>query len=107
MGAVREWWLRHSVWMPDGEGEVGRLIGELEHSISHLQRSNEELEAHMKEHGHDADLRSAIGENIVVIAKRKAMIEDLRKQAGLAENANVVAPPIAADPLQTGTTTVP
>ena len=66
------------------EGEIGRTLQALDHSISHLERSNRELEEHMREHGHDKALREAIGENILVIARRKAIAADLRKQAGMA-----------------------
>ena len=70
---------------PQTEGtEASRLIKDLEHSIHHLQRSNTELEEHMKEHGFDKELRVAIGENVVIIARRQAILEDLRKQAGMA-----------------------
>ena len=45
---------------PQTEGtEASRLIKDLEHSIHHLQRSNTELEEHMKEHGFDKELRVA------------------------------------------------
>ena len=63
--------------------EAEQTVAALEHSIFHLERSNAELEAHMKEHGHDRELRQAVGENIIVIARRKAILEDLRKQAGM------------------------
>lgn len=33
----------------------------------------------MKEEGFDKDLRDAVGENIVTIARRRAILEDLRK----------------------------
>mmetsp|Transcript_52711 Transcript_52711/g.114984 ORF Transcript_52711/g.114984 Transcript_52711/m.114984 type:complete len:106 (+) Transcript_52711:355-672(+) len=56
-------------------------IRELEHQIFHLQRSNTELEDHLRELGHDRELRQAIGENIVAIAKRRAIIDDLLKMA--------------------------
>ena len=38
------------------EGEIGRTLQALDHSISHLERSNRELEEHMREHGHDLSL---------------------------------------------------
>ena len=60
------------------EDEVKRLILQLENSVAHLQRSNVELEEFMAENGNDKELRSAIGENIVVIARRRAILEDLR-----------------------------
>ena len=67
------------------EGEVKRLIADLEHTIKHLERSNAELEEFMRENGNDKELRQAIGENILVIARRKGILADLRKQAGIAE----------------------
>ena len=67
----------------DAESEVGRTIASLELSIHHLERSNAELEVFMKENGPDKELRVAIGENIIVIARRKAILEDLQKQAGV------------------------
>ena len=66
------------------ESEVERLIRDMEHQIAHLVRSNKELEEFMKEEGQNKELRKAIGENIVSIARRRAMAEDLRQQAGLA-----------------------
>jgi hypothetical protein len=60
------------------EDEVQRLIVQLENSVAHLQRSNVELEEFMAENGNDKELRTAIGENIVVIARRRAILEDLR-----------------------------
>ena len=66
------------------ESEVERLIRDMEHQIAHLVRSNKELEEFMKEEGQNKELRKAIGENIVSIARRRAMVEDLRQQAGLA-----------------------
>ena len=41
-------------------------ISELQNQIHHLARSNAELEAYLHEHGHDPELRAAIGENIVI-----------------------------------------
>merc|ERR1719399_2053041 len=78
------------------ESEAGRMIASLEHSIHHLQRSNRELEEHMKEFGNDKTLREAIGENILVIARRKAQLEDLRKQAGLPATPAPTAVPMVA-----------
>jgi len=71
-----------------------RQIAEIENQIFHLNRSNQELEAHLKEHGHDPELRAAIGENIVSIAKRRAILEDLQKHR---------PPPHGAVRLQDGT----
>ena len=69
------------------EGEAARLVHDLEHSIEHLVRSNNELEEYLRDNELDAaaqkELRVAIGENIVVIARRRAMLEDLYQQAGM------------------------
>eukprot|EP00308_Calcidiscus_leptoporus_P002224 CAMPEP_0119376838 /NCGR_PEP_ID=MMETSP1334-20130426/41596_1 /TAXON_ID=127549 /ORGANISM="Calcidiscus leptoporus, Strain RCC1130" /LENGTH=106 /DNA_ID=CAMNT_0007395531 /DNA_START=9 /DNA_END=329 /DNA_ORIENTATION=+ len=54
-------------------------IRELQGQVHHLARSNAELEAYLLENGHDPELRAAIGENIVAIARRQAIIEDLQK----------------------------
>lgn len=72
--------------LPSGvpESEHHRLIHELETSIDHLVRSNRELEEYMSEHGFEKDLRVAVGENIAVIARRRAVLEDLQKQVGVA-----------------------
>jgi len=82
------------------ESEVERLIRDMEHQIAHLVRSNKELEEFMKEEGQNKELRKAIGENIVSIARRRAMVEDLRQQAGLAPaKAAVLQPAQAVNPL--------
>ena len=82
------------------ESEVERLIRDMEHQIAHLVRSNKELEEFMKEEGQNKELRKAIGENIVSIARRRAMVEDLRQQAGLAPAKDALAvnplPPLPA-----------
>ncbi|KAJ1463163.1 hypothetical protein M885DRAFT_610181 [Pelagophyceae sp. CCMP2097] len=46
--------------------------------IKHLVRSNAELEEFMRENGHDKDLRDAVGENIVVIARKRAELGSLQ-----------------------------
>ena len=61
------------------DNEILRQIDELENQVRHLRRSNAELEEHMRENGNDHELRAAVGENIVAIAKRCAIIEDLQK----------------------------
>ena len=58
-------------------------IRELENQIKHLVRSNAELEAYIAESGPDKELRVAIGENIVSIARRRAILEDMQKQVSL------------------------
>ena len=84
-------------------GEVERLIADIEHQISHLVRSNQELEEFMSENGQEKELREAIGENIVTIAKRRAIIADLRKQHGLPDDAPVASG--AATPAAAATAT--
>lgn len=74
--------------------EVERLIADIEAQIGHLVRSNKELEEHMAEHGNDKELRAAIGENIYAIAKRRAVVADMRKQQGLSYGDDA-APPVA------------
>ena len=66
--------------MEKPEAEIERLIAEIENQINHLARSNRELEEFMLENGNDKELRTAIGENIAVIARRRAAVEDLKKQ---------------------------
>jgi hypothetical protein len=89
------------------DAEAARLVQDLEHQIDHLVRSNRELEEFLKDNTElDAagqkELRVAIGENIVTIARRRAILEDLYQQAGMAEgapdaNAEGVAPAVDAD----------
>ena len=81
------------------DSEAGRAIAALEISIHHLERSNYELEDFIKENGHDRDLRQAIGENIAVIARCKAVLEDLRKQAGITEPISDVPVTLSAAPV--------
>ena len=86
----------------DGAPIAGQ-IKELQNSIAHLLRSNKEMEEIIAESGPDKELRDAIGENIVVIARRKAILADLLKL--LAETdpsqpaaaAATAAPPLTAD----------
>ena len=74
--------------------EAGRLIRDMEHQIEHLVRSNKELEEYMRENGEDKELRVAIGENIVTIARRRAMLDDLMRQAGLLPPAGALLQPV-------------
>ncbi|KAL6058584.1 hypothetical protein QOT17_014753 [Balamuthia mandrillaris] len=77
----------------DGSGEGGATVNlmavqlrikELQHSVTHLKRSNRELgEALLEER--DPVLEEAIQENLQVIAKREQLILDL--QACLPEHA--------------------
>mgnify|MGYP001170896603 CR=1 FL=1 len=55
-----------------------------QNSIHHLKRSNLEIELELRESGNDPELRAAVGENIVAIAKREAILQDLRKSLPLA-----------------------
>ena len=82
------------------QSEIDRQIDELENQVAHLRRSNAELEAHLRENGHDSELRAAIGENIVAIAKRCAIIEDLRKNAPM--QPELAQPGGNVDPAQEG-----
>lgn len=66
--------------MPE-TGPLEQQIKEIENQILHLRRSNNEIEEALAEEGNDPELRAAIGENIVAIAKREAILEDLRKLA--------------------------
>jgi hypothetical protein len=58
------------------EIERDRLLG----SISHLERSVDELKAAIAEEGPDQDYRDAINENVVVIAKYKARVAALEEE---------------------------
>lgn len=61
-------------------GLVNRLEGI---QVKHLRRSNEELQAA----GPDPDFEAAISENCAAIARKEAMIEDLKKQLEQIEGA--------------------
>ena len=52
----------------------------LEHTIAHLQKTNRELEEYIQAEGHDRDMRDAIGENIVTIAKFKGQLDRLDQE---------------------------
>jgi hypothetical protein len=58
------------------EIERDRLLG----SISHLERSVDELKVAIAEQGPDQDYRDAINENVVVIAKYKARVAALEEE---------------------------
>jgi hypothetical protein len=66
---------------PDIGTEKDRLIEELNAKYERLLQSNKELEEHMAENGNDKTLRDAIGENIVIVARYRAIVEDLEKGA--------------------------
>uniref|UniRef100_A0A383VKG6 Uncharacterized protein n=1 Tax=Tetradesmus obliquus TaxID=3088 RepID=A0A383VKG6_TETOB len=58
------------------EIERDRLLG----SISHLERSVDELKAAIAAEGPDQDYRDAINENVVVIAKYRARVAALEEE---------------------------
>mmetsp|Transcript_16546 Transcript_16546/g.41712 ORF Transcript_16546/g.41712 Transcript_16546/m.41712 type:complete len:101 (-) Transcript_16546:51-353(-) len=64
---------------PPASDVLESQIHALENQIAHLTRSNAEMEEHMAAAGFDKELRVAIGENIVAIARRKAILEDMCK----------------------------
>ena len=64
---------------PDHPEILAKQIEELQKQCNMLVRSNKDLEAEMAENGHDAMLREAVGENVVLIAKRRGLIADLVK----------------------------
>ena len=77
------------------ESEIARRVQELENSIHHLVRSNKELDEYMAENGFDKELKVAIGENVVIIARRRAIVEELEKQISGGVS---LAPPSDAQP---------
>mmetsp|Transcript_13580 Transcript_13580/g.40458 ORF Transcript_13580/g.40458 Transcript_13580/m.40458 type:complete len:109 (-) Transcript_13580:24-350(-) len=74
-------------------------INEEERAVEHLVRSNRELEAFLKETP-DPELREAVGENIVIIARKRAALQSLyekrEKQGGPAAPPAPPPPPPAA-----------
>lgn len=52
----------------------------LENAVSYLLKSNKEMKEILTNEGPDRDLRDAIGENIVVIAKYRGQIERLNQE---------------------------
>ena len=54
----------------EDEHALKRQMLELENQIHHLSRSNAEMKEVLATEGSDPDLRSAIGENIVAIARQ-------------------------------------
>ena len=75
-----------------GDAPLDISIRELENQIAHLVRSNREMEDILKTDGPDADLRAAIGENIVAIARRRAILEDLYRQRPGSARTDAAAP---------------
>ena len=56
----------------EDEHALKRQMLELENQIHHLSRSNAEMKEVLETEGSDPDLRGAIGENIVAIARQPA-----------------------------------
>ena len=56
----------------EDESVLKRQMLELENQIHHLTRSNSEIKEILEKEGPDPDLRGAIGENIVAIARQSA-----------------------------------
>ena len=54
----------------EDEGVLKRQMIELENQIHHLTRSNAEMKEILETEGSDPELRGAIGENIVAIARQ-------------------------------------
>ena len=85
----------------DAQMKIDARIAEEENAVKHLVRSNAELQAHHRA-TNDTDLRDAIGENIVVIARKRALLQSLydqRREIGAAPPAPPVPPPPATAPL--------
>eukprot|EP00955_Chlamydomonas_euryale_P057797 356894-Chlamydomonas_euryale.AAC.8 len=59
----------------------------LANSVQHLERSNCELKRELDEHGKDADLKDAVQENCVVIAKYRARVAALDEEIRRLEEA--------------------
>ncbi|TFJ84849.1 hypothetical protein NSK_003881 [Nannochloropsis salina CCMP1776] len=55
-------------------------IVELENSIAHLTRSNEELATALASDPDDKDFREAVTENVSVIKRKKNLLEELKKE---------------------------
>lgn len=60
-------------------------IDRLKNSVHHLERSNKELQAELLANGRDEDYQTAIGENIVLLAKQKARIVSLEEELSAVE----------------------
>ena len=82
--------------------QLDARIAEEENAVRHLARSNTELQAHLSE-SNDRDLRDAVGENIVTIARKRTLIQMLYEQrrnlGGASAPAASPAPPPATAPL--------
>ena len=71
-------------------------LTELENSISHLKRSNAELEGALAESPDDQDFREAIAENAALIAKRSELAMRHRILLGVEDAATAAASLAAA-----------
>jgi len=60
-------------------------MAKLENAVAHLLRSNQEIKEELSEHGRDPELKTAMEENIVIIAKYRARIESLREEINKAK----------------------
>ena len=82
----------------EDEGVLKRQMIELENQIHHLTRSNAEMKEILETEGSDPDLRGAIGENIVAIARRKAILADLQEKFPNVHPAPAAATGVASEP---------
>ena len=79
------------------EGDLSAVEDEL-FSVAQAFRSNDELRDFLKD-SDDADLRDAVGENIVVIARKRAALQTLvDRRARLGAPAASAVPPPAPPP---------
>ncbi|GMH33015.1 hypothetical protein BSKO_00849 [Bryopsis sp. KO-2023] len=69
-------------------------------AVTHLQRSNRDLQECLDESGNDPELRQALGENIVVIAKYKAKIEQIEQEIRKARGLPTEVPSLQAVPAE-------
>mmetsp|Transcript_27617 Transcript_27617/g.49251 ORF Transcript_27617/g.49251 Transcript_27617/m.49251 type:complete len:129 (-) Transcript_27617:829-1215(-) len=66
--------------MADALDVVQEELSRLENAVRHLRRSNAEMKEELTSNGPDRELKEAIEENIVTIAKYVADIEGLKTQ---------------------------
>lgn len=82
--------------------QLDAAIAEMENQIAHLVRSNDELQEFLRAAPGDTDLRDAVGENIVVMARKRAALQTLvdRRERGVFAPAGAPPPlpPAAAIP---------
>ena len=87
--------MRHGKWSVTSQYDTGNMCSNafrgqvegleiernrLQHTIAHLQKTNRELEEYIQTEGHDKDMRDAIGENIVTIAKFRGQLDRLDQE---------------------------